>query len=86
MGIIFEYTATGTPQQNAYVKRAFPMIMGRVRAMMNFTGFTTEKHKQFWCEVASITTMLDNILVHEQDSTSPYKLFYGQDTKYAKHL
>ena len=24
LGIIFEYTATGTPQQNAYVKRAFP--------------------------------------------------------------
>ena len=30
LGIIFEYTTTGTPQQNAYVKRAFPMIMGQV--------------------------------------------------------
>ena len=29
MGIIFEYTATGTPQQNVYVERAFPMIMGQ---------------------------------------------------------
>ena len=28
LGIIFEFTATGTPQQNAYVKRAFPMTMG----------------------------------------------------------
>ena len=32
--IIFEYTATGTPQQNAYVERAFPMLMGRARAMI----------------------------------------------------
>ena len=43
LGIIFEYTMTGTPQQNAYVERAFPMIMGQARAMMNFAGFTTEK-------------------------------------------
>ena len=28
LGNIFEYTTTGTPQQNAYVKRAFPTIMG----------------------------------------------------------
>ena len=27
--LFFEYTDTGTPQQNAYVKRAFPMIMGQ---------------------------------------------------------
>ena len=54
--------------------------------MMNFAGFTTEECKQLWCEVASTATMLDNILVHEQDSAPPYKMFYGQDTKYAKHL
>ena len=31
LGIIFEYAATGTPQQNAYVERTFPTIMGRVK-------------------------------------------------------
>ena len=86
LGIIFEYTATGTLQQNVYVKRTFPMIMGHVRAMMNVAGFTTEKHKQLWCEAASTVTMLDNILVYEQVSAPPYKMFYGQDAKYAKHL
>ena len=86
MGIIFEYTATGTPQQNAYVERVFPMIMGRARAMMNFAGFTKEKRKQLWCEAANTATMLDNILVHEQNSATPYTMFYGQDVKYAKHL
>ena len=44
--IIFEYTGTGTSQQNAYVERAFPTIMGRARAMMNFAGFTTSKRRQ----------------------------------------
>ena len=39
LGLIFEYTMTCTPQQNAYVERAFPMILRQARAMMNFTGF-----------------------------------------------
>ena len=86
MGINFEYTATGTPQQNAYVERAFPTLMGRARAMMNFAGVTTEKRKQLWCEAANTATMLDNILVHEQNSASPYTMFYRRDAKYAKHL
>ena len=86
LGIIFEYTATGTPQQNAYEERAFPTLMGRARAMMNFAGFTTEKRKQLWCGAANTATMLDNILVHEQNSAPPYTMLYGQDAKYAKHL
>ena len=74
----FEYTATGTPQQNAYVERAFPTSMGRPRAMMNFAGFTTEKRKHLLCEAANRATMLDNILVHEQNSAPPYTMFYGR--------
>ena len=76
LGTIFEYTATGTPQQNVYVERAFPTIIGQVRAMMNFAGFTTEKHKQLWCEAANTATMLDNVLVHEQDRAPLHKMFY----------
>ena len=59
--------------------------MGRARAMMNFAGFTTEK-KTARCEAANTATMLDNILVHEQNSAPPYTMFYGKDAKYAKHL
>ena len=40
-------TATGTPQQNAYVKRTFPTIMGRARAMLNFAGFATSKRRHY---------------------------------------
>ena len=68
------------------MERAFPTLMGRAKAMMNFAGLTTEKRKQLWCEAANTATMLDNILVHEQNSAPPYTMFYGQDAKYAKHL
>ena len=78
LGNIFEYTAKGTPQQNVYVKRAFPTLMGRARAMMNFAGFITEKRKQLWCEAANTATMLDNILVHKQnDAPLHYILWAG---------
>ena len=86
LGITFEYTSTGTLQQNAYVESAFPTIMWHARAMMNFAGFTAKKCKQQWCEVANTATMLDNILVHEQDRALLHKMFYDKDPKYAKSL
>ena len=60
--------------------------MERARAMMNFAEFTTEKGKQLWCGAANTAIMLDNILVHEQNSEPPYTMFYGKDAKYANHL
>ena len=45
--IMFEYTATETPQQNAYVKRTFPSLIGGARAMMNFARFTTDKENNY---------------------------------------
>ena len=63
LGIIFEYTAPGTPQENGVVERAFVTVMGRARAMMNHAGFTMAKRQQLWCEVAQTATLLHNILV-----------------------
>jgi hypothetical protein len=34
LGIVFEYTAPNTPQQNGRVERRFPTLYGRVRAML----------------------------------------------------
>ena len=80
LGIIFEYTAPGTPQQSGVVERAFVMVMGRARGMMNHVGFTMAKRQQLWCEAAQTATMLDNILV--QDSTkSPLLLIFWSRCK-----
>ena len=35
LGIIFDFTAPGRPQQNGVVERTFVTVMGRARAMMN---------------------------------------------------
>ena len=86
LGIIFEYTTPGTPQQNGVVERAFVTVMGRVKAMMNHAGFTMVKRQQLWCEAAQTATMLDNILVQESAKSPPFTQYFGVDAKYAKHL
>ena len=86
MGIIFEYTAPGTPQQNRVVERAFATVMGHARAMMNHAGFTMAKRQELWCEAAQTATLLDNILVQESAKGPPFTQFFGVDAKYAKHI
>ena len=38
LGIIFEFTAPGTPQQNSVAERRMPTLMGRARAMLIQAG------------------------------------------------
>ena len=86
MGIKFEYTAPGTPQQNGIVERAFVTLIGRGRAMMNHARFTVKKRQEMWCKAAKTATMLDNVLVQEKGGKPPHTKFYGEDPKYAKYL
>ena len=86
LGIIFEYTAPGTQQQNGVVERAFVMDMGRARALMNHAGLTLAKRQQLWCEAAQTATMLDNILTQDSAKSPPFTQLFGVDAKYAEHL
>ena len=86
LGIEFEFTAPGTPQQNGVVERAFPTLLGRGRAMMNVVGFTKEKREQLWCEAASTATRLDNILVNVKGEETPHKKFFKTEPSYTSHL
>ena len=71
LGIIFEFTAPGTPQQNSVAERKIPTLMGRSRAMMIQAGFSQQDKRKFWCEVISTATKLDNIMVRKE-RTKPH--------------
>ena len=86
MGIKFEYTASGTPQQNRVVQKAFVTLIARGRAMMNYARFTVKKRQEMWCEAAQTAMMLDNVMVQEKGRKPPHTKFYGEDPKYAKYL
>ena len=75
LGIIFEYTAPGTPQQNDLVERVFETVMERARAMMNHAGLTMAERQQLWCEAPQTTTLLDNILVQDSAKRPPFTKF-----------
>ena len=42
LGVIFEFTAPGTPQQNSVVERKIPTLMGRTRAMLIQAGINAK--------------------------------------------
>ena len=86
LGINFEYTSPGTPQQNGVVERAFVTVMGRARAVMNLAGFTMAKRQQLWCEAPQTATILDNILMQESAKSPRFTQYFGVDAKFAKHL
>ena len=60
--------------------------MGRARAMLIQAGIDSKGKGEFWCEVISTATKLDNIMVRPERTKPPHTLFYGKDTKYMKHL
>ena len=55
-GVIFEFTAPGTPQQNSVAERRIPMLMGRARAMLIQAGIDSKGKGEFWCEVILTAT------------------------------
>ena len=86
LGIMFESTAPGTPQQNSIAERRIPTLMGRARAMLIQAGLESKYEGEFWCEVISTATKVDNIMVRPERTKTPHTLFYGKDAKYMRCL
>ena len=86
LGIIFEFTAPGTPQQNSVVERKIPTLMGRSTAMMLAAGFSQQDKRKFGGEVISTGTKLDNMMVRRERTKPPFTLFYNDEPKYMKLL
>ena len=86
LGIMFEFTAPGIPQQNSVVERKIPTLMGRSKAMMIQAGFSQQDKRKFWCEVISTATYLDNIMVKKERTKPPHTQFYNEGARYMKYL
>ena len=69
LGIVFKYTAPGTPQQNGVVEREFATMLGKTRAIMNGAGFDEKKRHLFWTEAANTVTHLENITIRKSGNT-----------------
>ena len=81
MGIIFEFTAPGTPQQNSVAESRIPTLMGRARAILIQAWIDSKGNGEFWCEVISTATKLDNIMVRSERTKPPHTLFVWKGCK-----
>ena len=54
--------------------------------MLIQAGINAKEKGEFWCEVISTATNLDNIMVRPGRTKPPYTLFYNKDAKFVKHL
>ena len=86
LGIIFEYTAPNTPQQNGRVERRFATLYGQVRSMLNGAHLNQEFRNGLWAECARTATDLDNLDCENLDHKPRYTLFYGKEYKPFKYL
>ena len=86
LGVIFRFTAPGTPQQNSVVERKIPALVRRARAMLIQAGINSKEKGEFWCEAISTATNLDNRMVRPDRTKPPSTLFYNRDAKFMKHL
>ena len=86
LGIQFEYTAPGTPQQNGRVERKFATLFGRVRAMLNGGGFPEELRKSLWAEAANTATMLDTFLISSPQDVMAFQQFFGKGVEDVKNI
>ena len=84
--VIFEFPAPGTPQQNSVAERRIPTLMRRARDMLIQTGIDSKGKGEFWCDVISTATKLDNGMVRPDRTKPPYTLFYNKDAKYMKYM
>ena len=49
-------------------------------------GINSKEKGEFWYEVISTATNLDNIMVRPDRTKPPYTLFYIKDARFMKHL
>ena len=54
--------------------------------MLIQAGIDSMGKGEFWCEVISTATKLDNIMVRPERAKPPHTLFYGKDAKDMKYM
>ena len=86
LGIKFEYTSPGSPQQNGKCKRKFATLYGKVCSMLNGARLTPIFCRGLCNECVACATMEENILLNENSPVQPYKLFSGLDAPLLKNL
>ena len=88
LGLVFEYTARGTPQQNHLAELKLASIANRGRAMMNRAHIPLELRYHLFRYAATTATKLDMLVVVEIDGVKKMRCEHwcGKIPEFAKYL
>ena len=75
MGIKFEYTAPGTPQQKQSCRKSIGDPHWQRKSNDESCQIYSEERQEMWCEAAQTASMLDNVLVQEKGGKPPHTKF-----------
>jgi hypothetical protein len=74
-GVMVEYVAPYTPQQNGKVERQFPTELKRANAMLDTEKLNVAHKMKLWKEAIQYASMMANISI--KDGKSPFEKFFG---------
>jgi len=86
LGIQFEWTAPGTPQQNGRAERKFKALYGRVRAMFKEAGLTEDIENGILSEGASTATILETIICTSLKRVPSHQQVYKKEQRNVRQL
>ena len=86
LGLQFEWTAPGTPQQNGRVERKFATLMAYARSMMNDASFPMKMRRGLWTEAANTASKLNGVIYKESRDSTSYEMFFKKKPKIIDHL
>ena len=77
LGVPFELSAPGIPQQNGNTTRKFATLYGRMRAMLHGSNIDVTLRRQLWAKAALTVMELDQILVEYGEPKNYFEKFLG---------
>ena len=63
IGIVLEYTAPNTPQQNGRVEKKIHILWQRAMTMMANANLTVESQSKFWAEAVACSNYLEDLMI-----------------------
>ena len=81
LGVDFEYTAPGTPQQNVCIERKFATLFNQVCVMLSSSKFNAYLCNSLWTKAVNTTMLLENNLSTLNRILSPFQHFFGKRRK-----
>ena len=78
MGIEFEYTTTGSLQQNYYAEQKFATLFNRVCALINGEKISPFLRNSSWAKTTNAASFFDNKLLTPLHDLSSFQQFFGK--------